>query len=128
MIKDNLNAIFNKMDTGSVVKMDEEGIDVNNIESDKMVTVVEQIQIKLAMYCDDFKSTMSIDSASIENVIGQGAAVYEVAQKMSESGVVPTKENVSEVMSAMDTASQLSYEISDMTKAYLLKNNLKAAY
>ena len=34
VLKDNLNAIFNKMDTGSLVKMDEDGIDVNNTESD----------------------------------------------------------------------------------------------
>lgn len=125
VLKDNLSAIFNKMDTGSLVKMDGEGIDVNNTESEKMVTVVEQIQIKLAMYCDDFETTVNIDSASVEEIVGQGAAAYEISKKMSESGLIPTKENVSEVMMTMDTVNQLSSEISDVTKAYLLKNNLK---
>ena len=124
VLKDNLNAIFNKMDTGSLVKMDEEGIDINNTESDKMVTVVEQIQIKLAMYCDDFETTVNVDAESVEQIMGQGAVAYEISKKMSESGVIPTKENVSEALLAMDTASQLSSEISDTTKVYLLKNNL----
>ena len=125
VLKDNLSAIFNKMDTGSIVKMDEDGVDVNNTESEKMVTVVEQIQIKLAMYCDDFETTANIDSSSVEQIVGQGAAAYEISKKMSESGLIPTKENVSEALLAVDTFNQLSSEISDVTKAYLLKNNLK---
>lgn len=125
VLKDNLSAIFNKMDTGSIVKMDENGVDVNNTESEKMVTVVEQIQIKLAMYCDDFETTVSVDSESVKQIMGQGAAAYEISKKMSESGLIPTKENVSEALLAMDTVNQLSFEISDVTKAYLLKNNLK---
>ena len=57
-IGDNLTAIFNKMDSGMVVSMNEDGIDVNNTEAKELVTVVEQIQIKLATYCEDLVSTL----------------------------------------------------------------------
>lgn len=125
ILKDNLGAIFNKMGTGSVVKMDEDGVDINNTEADKMVTVVEQIQIKLAMCCDDFQATINIDSASVESVIGQGAAAFTVSKKMMEYGVTPNKENVSEVLKALEQVSAFTGNITDGTKSYLLKNNMQ---
>lgn len=125
VLKDNLTAIFNKMDTGTVVKMNEEGIDVNNIETKELVTVVEQIQIKLATYCEDFEATVDIDAAAVADVIGQGAVAYEISKKMSEAGMAPARENVSEAMEAYNTASEFDKELSDGTKTYLLKNNLK---
>ena len=100
ILKDNLTAVFNKMETGTVVSMDEEGIDVNNTETEELVTVVEQIQIKLATYCDDFEATVDVDSAAVEAVMGQGAAAYEIAKKFEGA-------------------------LSDDAKAYLLKNEMK---
>lgn len=95
MLKDNLNAIFDKMETGTVVAMDEEGVDVNNTEAKELVTVVEQIQIKLAMYCEDFKPTVDMESSSIKAVMG-AAATFTANKELGEG-----------------------------TKEYLLKNNLR---
>ena len=95
MLKDNLTAIFDKMETGTVVSMDGEGVDVNNTETKELVTVVEQIQIKLAMYCEDFNATVDMDSSAIKAVMG--AAATFTANK----------------------------ELGDGTKEYLLKNNLR---
>ena len=100
ILKDNLTAVFNKMETGTVVSMDEEGIDVNNTEVKELVTVVEQIQIKLATYCDDFQATVDVDSAAVEAVLGQGAAAYDIAKEFDST-------------------------LSDDAKAYLLKNEMK---
>lgn len=125
VLKDNLTSIFNKMGTGTVVKMDEEGIDVNNTDTKELVTVVEQIQIKLATYCEDFEATVNIDAKDVASVIGQGAAAYEISKKMSELGMTPTKESVSEALEAFNTAMELNREISDGTKSYLMKNNMQ---
>ena len=57
VIKNNLSVIESQMESGNVVKVDDEGIDINNTRTDKIVTVVERIQIKLAAYCDDFNIT-----------------------------------------------------------------------
>lgn len=95
MLKDNLTAIFDKMETGTVVSMDGEGVDVNNTEAKELVTVVEQIQIKLAMYCENFEATVDMDSSSIKAVMG--AAATFTANK----------------------------ELGDGAKEYLLKNNLR---
>lgn len=125
ILKDNLNAIFTKMDTGTVVAMNEDGIDVNNTDTKELVTVVEQIQIKLATYCDDFEATVDIDSEKVAEVLGQGAAAYDISKKMIESGMHPTKENVSEALKAYNTGMESMKALSEDTKTYLLKNNLK---
>lgn len=123
-LKGSLSAIFNKMDTGSVVKMDEDGVDINNTESHKLVTVVEQIQIKLAMYCDDFRATASIDTEDVIKTMGAGAAAYKIARSFEQNAVKPTKANVSQVLGALDKADQIG-EISDAEKAFILQNNMK---
>ena len=124
ILKSNLNAVFNKMDTGVAVQMDGDGIDINDTEADKTVTVVEQIQIKLAMYCDNFEATVNIDSDAVKQVMGAGAAAYSIADKFRNNGVRPTKDNVSEALNAMDMAAQIG-TVDDGVKAYLLQNNMQ---
>lgn len=123
ILKDNLCAIFNKMDTGSAVEIDEDGIDINNTDTDKLITIVEQIQIKLAMYCDDFEASVDIDAEAVKQVIGEGAAAVRIAEGLKRNGVKPTKENVSEMMGALETASQIG-PVDDGMKAYLMQNDM----
>ncbi len=122
-LKNNLNAIFNKMDTGTAAKLDKEGLDINNTDIEKVVTVVDQIQIKLAMFCDDFKPTVDIDSEDIKAAIGGGEAAYEIAKRLQSKGIVPTKENVSDSLSALETTEKIN-PLDDATKGYILKNNV----
>lgn len=124
VLRDNLKAVFNKMDMGSVVEIDGEGIDINDTETDKMVTVVEQIQIKLAMYCDDFETSMNIDADAVKKVMGAGAAAYKIAEKFQKNGVIPTEDNVSETLNAAQMAYQID-SVSDGAKAYLLQNEMQ---
>lgn len=102
VIKNNLSVIESQMESGNVVKVDDEGIDINNTRTDKIVTVVERIQIKLAAYCDDFNITATgIDMEDIKAVTGN-AATYKAAALMSDSEkaylvknkLEPTIENV----------------------------------
>lgn len=123
-LKGNLSAIFNRMDTGTVVKMNEDDIDINNTDADRLVTVVEQIQIRLAMYCDDFKATADIDTEDVIKTMGAGAAAYKIAQSFEQNAVKPTGENVSEVLGALDKADKIG-EIGDSEKAFILRNNMK---
>lgn len=123
-LKGNLAAIFNKMDTGTVVKMNEDDVDINNTEADRLVTVVERIQIKLAMYCDDFQATADVDVEDVIKTMGAGAAAYRIAQSFEQNAVKPTKENVSQVLGALDKADKIG-EIGDSEKAFILQNNMK---
>lgn len=119
-----LKAIFNRMDTGKVTGLDENGIDLYDTESDKIVTVVEQIQIKLAMYCDDYRAGMNIDAADIRQVLGAGAAMYKIADVLQSRGITPTKQNVSDAYNALEMAADIE-QPDDGAKAYLLQNNMR---
>ncbi len=123
-LKDNLNAIFNKMDSGKAVMMDEEGVDINDTEVDEVVTVVERIQIKLAMYCDDFVPTTDISIDDLKDTVGSAALAYDIAECLSAKSYPATKENVSEVMNTLEEYSRIP-ELSDGTKAYMIKNGIE---
>lgn len=124
MLKNSLSAIFTKMDTGSVVKIDGDGVDINNTETDKIVTVVEQIQMKLAMYCDDFEATVDIDMDDVISTMGSGAAAYKIAEKFNSMGITATKKNVSETMEALSKAAE-TRNIDDNMRAYLIQNRMQ---
>ena len=124
VLKDNLAAIFNKMDTGVAVEMDGQGVDVNNTEVHRIVTVVEQIQMKLAMYCDDFEATADIDIDAVRQTMGNGAAAYRIAEEFGKAGIPATKQNVSEALEALSNAAGTA-QVSDSAKAYLMQNKLR---
>lgn len=124
VLKDSLSAVFNKMDTGRTVELNEEVSDINNTESEKIVTVVEQIQIKLAAYCKDFQATVDINADEIEKVMGDGVRALKIARSFAKSGICPTKENVSEAMEAVSMTEGISH-VSDNMKAYMIQNELE---
>lgn len=101
VLKDNIEVICEKMETGSAVEIGEDGIDINNTEVEEVVTVVEQIQMKLAMYCDDFVPTVDIDPSNAN----------ATAEQIQIANAIKTVEDVGKV--------------TDETKAYILRNNLK---
>ncbi len=123
MLKDNLSSIFNKMDTGTAVKMNEEGMDINNADNDTVVSVVEKIQIQLAMYCDDFIPNMNIDIEDIKKTVGSAEMAYNISSKFNEYNINPSEKDVSEALLAVDKWQSIG-EITENTKAYLLKNNM----
>ena len=103
LLKNSFEALKDKMETGGVVDMNEEELDVNNTEVDKIVTVAERIRIKLALYCDDYSiegTGISIDD--IKATMGEYVATYKAAATMSDSAksylvkneLEPTIENI----------------------------------
>lgn len=125
VIRDNLTAAYTKMDTGSVVEMNEEGIDLYDEKDDEIVTVVEQIQIKLATYCDDFVPTVDISNDAVKKTLGAGASA--IAQKITEAfhknGIEPSDAIVKEVEAAVSMLDGIE-KISDSAKAYMTQNRL----
>lgn len=105
MLKNNLSIIKKQMEAGNVVSMDEAGIDINNTEVEKIVTVAERIRIKLAMCCDDY-SVMGMDVDAQDIKATMGYAGYKAASELSDAKkaylvkneLEPTAENVYKAM------------------------------
>lgn len=119
---DNMKAITNKMDTGELVTMDDEGVDVNELDTKKIVTVGEQIRIKLAAAGNEHVYTDDIDEADIKRIYGEGSTA--VIKKVLDKYNLPmTDDNVNEIQKAVETAHELkSPDIG--TKSYLMNNNM----
>lgn len=121
-ILDNMKAICNKMDTGEIVAMDEDGVDVNNTDTGKIVTVGEQIRIKLAAAGNERVYTADIDAADLKSVLGEGNAA--LAAKVLEKYNFPvTEDNINEICNAIDKVNELA--VPDIqAESYLMNNNL----
>lgn len=119
---DNMKAICNKMDTGELVAIDEDGVDVNDTDTDRIVTVGEQIRIKLAAAGNERMYTGDIDAADLKNVLGESNTV--LAAKVLEKYNFPvTEDNIDEICKAIDKVNEL--EVPDMqAKSYLMNNDL----
>lgn len=123
VLQDNMKAICNKMDMGELVTMDEEGVDVNDIEVERIVTVGEQIRIKLAAAGDENVYTGDLSEEDAEAVLGSGAA-YLIADKLAQYNYPVTEDNAEEIAGALSEAEAL--EAPDVSaKAYLMKNGLE---
>lgn len=102
MLKNSFDALQDKMETGKAVNLDEEELDVNNTEIDKIVTVAERIRIKLAVNCDDYSLVAGISAEDIKAAMGEYAATYKESASMSDGAksflvkneLEPTIENV----------------------------------
>lgn len=119
---DNMSAICNKMDTGELVAIDEDGVDVNDMDTKKLVTVGEQIRIKLAAAGNEHVYTGDIDEADIKSVYGAGSTGL-ISKVLDKYNLPMTDDNIKEIKKAVDTAHGLkSPDI--RTKSYLMNNNL----
>ena len=124
-LRDNLTAMETKMDLGRVVALDEEGVDVNEMTPEEIVTVVEQIQIKLATWCDDYTPVgLDVSASDIEAVNGQSASASRVLGALKSAGMEPTAEEEQAAGEAFDIYLDTGLPTEEM-KAYLLKNELE---
>jgi hypothetical protein len=124
--KDNLKALFNKLSGAEAVAMDEDGWDLNDMDSDEILTVVDRIKIMLATYCDNYQiMSGDIDTDLIEEAVGDAGLAAKVSQKLSGTYVPATDDNVREVEEAVDVASRLPETLDTDTIKYLMKNDLE---
>lgn len=120
---DNMKAICNKMETGELVTIDDEGVDVNDVDTDKLVTVGEQIRIKLAAAGCEHVYTADLDEEDIKGVLGEGSEAY-AAKVLAKYNFPVTDENVQEISRALETVKELKTP-DIQTMSYLMNNNLE---
>ncbi|MGN1187000.1 MAG: DUF6240 domain-containing protein, partial [Lachnospiraceae bacterium] len=121
-LKANMKAICNKMDMGELVTIDDEGVDVDDTEVEKIVTVGEQIRIKLAAAGDERVYTGDIDEADAQAVLGSGAAAL-IADALNKYNYPATEENVAEINETVREAEML--KMPDISaKSYLMNKGL----
>ncbi len=90
-----------------------------------IVTVVEQIQIKLAAALgEDYRGGMSFDADKVEAVTGSKLTANAVAYNMDTYNLPLTGENEEQIYAALETLERVK-SITKEHAAYLVKNDLE---
>lgn len=123
--KANLKALFNRLSGADMVKIDEDGFNLNDLTQEEMVGIVDRIKIELAAHGKKvYFAGGGLSASEIEQVVGSAGLAEEIATKMNEGNLPATQENVEELSTALDKVSQIG-NLSEDVKNYLVKNQLE---
>lgn len=123
-IKQQLDTMINEMSKDDYMAMHADGIRITSSDMERLVTVVEQIKIRLAAYCDDYRPVGGIDTKDLEEVLGSAGMAAAVSRKLESYDLPITDENVSEISEAMQRNQSIT-EITREQAAYLAENDLE---
>lgn len=107
-IRSKLDELVNKTPNASLLGIKQEGYSINGADVEKIVTVMDQIQVKLAAFGKDYKGTGRIDEEDAKAVLGSGGMASCVAQSLVSYDMPVTEENEKAVIEAYDMASSIS--------------------
>lgn len=123
-IKQQLDMMINEMSKDDYMAMHADGIRITSSDMERLVTVVEQIKIRLAAYCEDYRPVGGIDTQDLEDVLGSAGMAAAVSRKIEEYDLPVTDENVSEISEAMQRNQSIT-KITREQAAYLAENDLE---
>lgn len=100
-IKEKLGKLVNRTSAMELFGMKQEGYSLNAADVEKIETVIDQIQVKLAAYCDSYQPPIQADGEAAEKILGDSALAGSVAKKLNEYDVPATEDNVKEAEEAV---------------------------
>lgn len=123
-MQDNLNSIVNQITSMNYHEAKENYGISDDTDVHGIVTVVEQIQIKLAAADENYRNTGNLDISEIKAVIGNAGASYSLASKLSEYNLPATEDNFKSIEAALGKLENIGDISREQTK-YLVENNLE---
>jgi len=123
-VKQQLDTMINQMTGDDYATMHADGISITSTDMEHLVTVVEEIKVRLAAYCEDYHPTGDIDREDLEAVLGSAGMAAAVSRKMESYDLPATDENVTEISEAMRQNESLT-EVTREQAAYLAMNDLE---
>ncbi len=123
-MQNNLNSIVNQITTMSYHEAKETYGLSDDTDVRGIVTVVEQIQIKLAAADENYRNTGNLDLSDIKAVTGSTGAAYSLASRLSDYNLPATEDNIKAIEDALGKLENIE-EISREQTKYLVENNLE---
>lgn len=123
-IKQQLDTMINQMSGDDYAAMHAEGIRITSSDMERLVTVVEEIKIRLAAYCEDYTPVGGVSTEDLEAVLGSAGMAAAVSKKLEGYDLPATDENVSEISEAMQRNASLT-EVTREQAAYLAVNDME---
>ena len=106
-IKEKLMKLVNHTSGMELFGMKQEGYSLNAADVEKIETVIDQIQVKLAAYCDSYVPPLQVDGDAAEEILGDAALAGSITQRFQEYGVTPTEDNIKEAGEAVAMAQEV---------------------
>lgn len=123
-VKKGLFAVANMLTEEDVSKLKEEGCSLTDSDVREIVTVIDQIKIKIAMGGGEVFGTDDIDMDKIKEYAGDTKLALSIANKLKENDLPITKENMQDIYKAMERASHLS-PVSENAMKYMIENKME---
>lgn len=123
-IKSKLEQLINSTSGLELFGIRQEGYSLNAADVEKIETVIDQIQVKLAAYCDSYQPSLPIDSEMAQEILGSGGLAAKVTDKFQQYGVPVTEDNLRAAGDAVSRAQEI--ESPDRNQAgYMAANGLE---
>lgn len=124
-IKAKLDELVNHMTGKDYEDFKKEGHKIDAYDVEKIVTVIDQIKVKLAAYCDNYENPINDeDMEMVESIMGSTGVAQSVASKMNQYDIPVTEENVKDVKSAVDMAHEIT-QVEKEQAAYIAENQIE---
>lgn len=103
-IKEKLNQLVNGVSGLELLGIKQEGYSLNASDVEKIETVMDQIQVKLAAYSDSYQPGLSVDSEMAEEILGNAVLAGSVTKNFQEYNVPVTEDNLKDAKEAITMA------------------------
>lgn len=119
----NLKYAADTMTLQDAKKANDEGYDLGDTDVETIVTVVDEIKIKMAEGGAD-TDTFGVSKEAIKKVTKNASWANEISRRMHENDIPANDRNVSDAVEAKNKAETLK-ELSDGEKKYLIENEMQ---
>lgn len=123
-IKEKLDELINRMTAKNMEALKEKGYSFDGTSVDKIVTVVDQIKVKLAAYANNDTYRNLLNTDDLKAVLGDSGTAYSVACKLRQHDLPTTEENVEEGVKAMEMAGSIA-NITKEQAGYMAGNQVE---
>ncbi len=123
-IKKQMDMLSNSLTADDCRMMDEEGYSLLDMDTEAIVTVFDEIKIKLAEAGIDISDMGGLSASELDAAGKNAVDINRIRQAISEYNIPATDENISDIKEAAEMAAELE-EINDATKKYMIDNELE---
>lgn len=122
--KNYLAIMSNTMTGEDFQKLKEEGYSLSDTDVEQIVTVVDEIRIRMAAGGDESVNLSDIDEAQVQAVVDNAGLAVKVAKQLKQNQLPVTKENLKSVMQAYEEGEQIT-PLSENAMKYMIENQME---
>ena len=122
--KNYLAIMSNTMTGEDFQKLKEEGYSLSDTDVEQIVTVVDEIRIRMAAGGDTSVNLSDIDEAQVQAVVDNAGLAVKIAKHLKQNQLPVTKENLKSVIQAYEEGEQIT-PLSENAMKYMIENRME---